>query len=516
MSHQSPSEVGEPQGDRGVVLEQPRERGAEVVGLEIQPAQAGLTAGRAQLVGELDVPARMPLVQVAGLAGLGQPLARVLPDHGEQPVARLALHLVEHHQRLVHEADEGVDRLGGAAHALHGREVEGAREHGQPPEHRRLVGLEQSVAPIERSLERLLPRLGRAPLLAQQPERLAQPRGDLRRGEAPHAGGASSIASGIPSRLSQMRATSRALRSSSAKPGCAAAARSTNSRTDSDSISSAGDEAPPASGNVSDGTRQTISPETCRRLAARGQHLQPGHPRSRLSASSAQAATRWSQLSSTIRASWPASAASRRLDTRPLAAGCQPERGGDGIRDHAGVGDGRQLHQPDAVAEVVAPPCRHLQPEPRLAAPGRPRERDQRSAPRAVESARPFPVLRPTKVVSSTGQVVAPRCRRSLAQAQIRRARRQLAAETLELGARRLRPGLVQILGQERPGVELEGGCGAVGVAGAQRGDRLLRNSSTSIQSSSSAHRLSTSSSRRRHRGPAAPPSSCRRATCRT
>ena len=42
----------------------------------------------------------------AGLAGLGEPLARVLPDHREQAIARLALDLLADDERFVDEADE--------------------------------------------------------------------------------------------------------------------------------------------------------------------------------------------------------------------------------------------------------------------------------------------------------------------------------------------------------------------------------------------------------------------------
>ena len=86
--------------------------------------------------------------------------------------------------------------------------------------------------------------------------------------------------------------------------------RSTNSRTDSERISSAGVAAPSASGSVSGGTRQTISPVTCSGSRLVASTCSSGQPRSSASVRWAQAVTRWSQLSSTISASASASAVS--------------------------------------------------------------------------------------------------------------------------------------------------------------------------------------------------------------
>ena len=208
----------------------------------------------------------------------------------------------------------------------------------------------------------------------------------------------------MPSRLSQMRATSGALRVVSANPGCAAAARSTNRRTDSACMSSAGDPAPPGSGSVSDGTRQTISPVTCSGSRLVASTWSSGQPRSSASLRWAQAATRWSQLSSTIRASYDASAASSastvpapRPGLRPSAAasvsaitsGC--ETGASSTSQTPSRKSSRRRAATSRPSRVLPQPA-----GPAIVTSG-PRRR------RRASSSSSF--SRPTKVVSSTGRL---------------------------------------------------------------------------------------------------------------
>ena len=182
ISHQSPSRSASLSAAGASLSSSQRQRGAEVVGLEIEPPQARLAVGSAQALRQREVPAGVPLGQCFGLAGLDQPLARVLPDHREQPVARFALAPPRPRRATCARVGTSASIASSlAAYALDGREVECAGEDRQAAEQLRLVRLEQAVAPVERALQRLLPRIGRAPLLAQQPERLAQPDGDLAR-----------------------------------------------------------------------------------------------------------------------------------------------------------------------------------------------------------------------------------------------------------------------------------------------------------------------------------------------
>ena len=239
-------------------------------------------SARAQALRQREVPAGVPLGQCCGLAGLDQPLACVLPDHREQPVARLAL--APPRPRRATCARGGRARRSASlapAHALDGSEVEGAGEDREAAEQLRLVRLEQAVAPVERPLERLLPRIGRAPLLAQQPERLAQPHGDLRGRQAPDARGG---------QLDRQRNAVEALADARDVVGVAlaerrspAAPRRPDRRTAAPIRSASAlreTRRSSASGSVSGGTRQTISPVTCRGSRLVASTCSSGQPRS--------------------------------------------------------------------------------------------------------------------------------------------------------------------------------------------------------------------------------------------
>ncbi len=135
---------------------------------------------------------------------------------------------------------------------------------------------------------------------------------------------ASSMASGMPSSRRQMATTGPAVDASSTKPGAVAAARSTNSRTDSAeatasmSTPSASQGVPrsPSGGRSSDGIGMVASPSipSASRLVVRIRRARQS--RSSRSTSLAQASMTCSQLSSSSRRSFP-----RRNSTTPSSAG---------------------------------------------------------------------------------------------------------------------------------------------------------------------------------------------------
>ena len=110
---------------------------------------------------------------------------------------------------------------------------------------------------------------------------------------------ASSMASGTPSSLRQMSATSRAFSGPIPNPGLRARARSAKSLAASEWASSSASLSRPSSGKESDGTRHTTSPpvRSASRLVARTRS--PGHEESNPSARRAAASTTCSQLSRT-------------------------------------------------------------------------------------------------------------------------------------------------------------------------------------------------------------------------
>ena len=124
----------------------------------------------------------MPSGQGGGLARVVEPLARVQPDRLEQPVAPLASALVRGDERLLDEAREHVGaprdvETGAGADGFDRAELEAAGEDAEPPQQHPLVRLEQVVTPLERRLERLLPRRRRAAAGAEEPEAVVEPLG---------------------------------------------------------------------------------------------------------------------------------------------------------------------------------------------------------------------------------------------------------------------------------------------------------------------------------------------------
>jgi len=112
---------------------------------------------------------------------------------------------------------------------------------------------------------------------------------------------ASSIASGIPSRRRQIRAIVPAFSDVARNDGSMALARSRKSRVPSASTSASTRRDAVSSGSESEGMRVTVSPGTPSASRLVTTIRRSGTPRSSVSASSAQASIRCSQLSSTSR-----------------------------------------------------------------------------------------------------------------------------------------------------------------------------------------------------------------------
>jgi len=95
----------------------------------------------AEVSGQAQVPGQVPLVARAVLARLSEPLSAELAYRVEQPVAPAAR---REHDGLVHEPAQHLvgplrrqvfaRRAGDGYHVPGDRQVEGSREHGQPPQ----------------------------------------------------------------------------------------------------------------------------------------------------------------------------------------------------------------------------------------------------------------------------------------------------------------------------------------------------------------------------------------------
>ena len=110
--------------------------------------------------------------------------ARVLADRLEQSVPVVAAVVVDLDERLVDEArqeiEHGVldDEFAVARDGLCRLDGEATGEHGESPQHRLLVLVEEVVAPGHRRLERLLARHRGAGAAREQPEAVVEPFGD--------------------------------------------------------------------------------------------------------------------------------------------------------------------------------------------------------------------------------------------------------------------------------------------------------------------------------------------------
>ena len=138
----------------GVLAAQLRGSGQLVAVLVV----GGEVLGQAGEVGDVPAPA------AACSPDPGEPLGAELANGVEQPVPRLVL-LRAQHDRLVHQADQGLDDVIAAQGApragfLGGRDAERAGEDRQPGPQQPLGGRAQVVAPLGRRAEGLLVRQG--------------------------------------------------------------------------------------------------------------------------------------------------------------------------------------------------------------------------------------------------------------------------------------------------------------------------------------------------------------------
>ncbi len=131
---------------------------------------------------------------VGPLRRLVEPLARVLPDGLQQPVAHLSPGRGRrHHQRLVDQRTEqrrhiaGVDAVA-RADLFRGGQIAATGEDGQPAQHGALGLIGQIPGPVDHRAQGLLPGQQGAAAAGQQPETVVEPVGQLPRGEHPQAG----------------------------------------------------------------------------------------------------------------------------------------------------------------------------------------------------------------------------------------------------------------------------------------------------------------------------------------
>ena len=127
----------------------------------------------------------------------------------------------------------------------------------------------QVVAPFDGGTQRLLAVRQITTPADQQPQRMHQPLEDRLRWQQPDPRrGQLDGQGGMLVKLVTIWATAAAFRSSTAKPGTAAACRSANSRTDSHAATDSGVVSASSCGTASGGTGHSCSPDTRKRRAA--------------------------------------------------------------------------------------------------------------------------------------------------------------------------------------------------------------------------------------------------------
>ena len=193
---------------------------------------------------------------------------------------------------------------------------------------------------------------------------------------------ASSIASGSPSSRRQISTMDATFSSVTAKPGRTAAARSRSNCTDGYAKASAAETS--AAGRRSGGTGRSASPRMPSGSREVASTRSRGHRASSSSASRAAASMTCSQLSSTRSVSASANTStSRPTVSRGLTSSMRVSRPRrpDGVEHRpghvGGVGDRRQLDQPDAAADALGEPGRGDRGEPGLARAARADQGDQ-------------------------------------------------------------------------------------------------------------------------------------------
>ena len=196
---------------------------------------AGCRALRLGRLGQAEVVGGVPSTHRVRLAPQPELLAGELPDRLQHPEARLAVRGDVVAQQALAASDSSPSSTGdpaGGAHRVGRLDVEAAVEDRQAGEQPPLALAQEIVAPGDRPAQRPVPHRQVSRPLHQEDQALLQPgQQRLLDRKTRVRAAASSIARGRPSSRWQISATAAAFVASSAKPGRAAVARSTNSCT---------------------------------------------------------------------------------------------------------------------------------------------------------------------------------------------------------------------------------------------------------------------------------------------
>ena len=324
-------------------------------------------------------------LQLSGLACPVEVLGAELPDRLQLPVPGPGGGLLRDHQGLVDQFGQQVQQFGRwqrrvCADRLHRGEGEPAGEHRQPAQQDLLRLGEQVVAPFQRAAQRLVPGDAVGPA-AEHGQGIAQPLDDLGRFE--HGGPGRGQLQGQRHPVEPSAQVDDALRVVGVERETGPDLRRP---LDEEPDRAAAGRARPGRGRcVADGRAAgpMTAPGRCTRpgrAAAPGwwrARAHPGQPASRAATRWAQAASRCSQLSSTISSersrSWSTSAWPR-LGRR---AGIQPERLGHRVGHQQRLADRREVDEPHSVGVRRTDLLRGRQRQPGLAAAAGPGEGEQ-------------------------------------------------------------------------------------------------------------------------------------------
>ena len=185
-------------GLRVLLVDEPRERGAEVVALAGDLGQPGdlvfATERRRAALREGEVVSGMTVSGVVRRLRRGQALPPEQRERLEEVEPGLAVDVVGDHQGLVDEVGQqvgdvlGLDLVPGA-HGLGRLQRTAPGEDGEQLEHVPLVVEQQVVAPLHDGPEGLLPRQRRTSPAGQEPEPIVEPVRELLHGDHAHPGG---------------------------------------------------------------------------------------------------------------------------------------------------------------------------------------------------------------------------------------------------------------------------------------------------------------------------------------